>query len=41
MKLTVKATAALKLETGKTEQIIFDDDLPGFGIRLREGGSRS
>ena len=41
MKLTVKSTAGLKLETGKAEQIIFDDDLPGFGIRLREGGSRS
>jgi integrase len=41
MKLTVKSTAALKLPSGKSELIIFDDDVPGFGLRLRDGGSRT
>jgi hypothetical protein len=40
MKLTQKAIAALTLPEGKTETIIFDDDLPGFGVRLRAGGSK-
>ena len=40
MKLTEKAVAKLTLE-GKSERIVFDDDIPGFGIRIREGGSRS
>ena len=34
MKLTKDTVAALKLG-GKTDAIHFDDDLPGFGIRLR------
>jgi integrase len=29
-----------ELPNGKTEAIIFDEDIPGFGLRLREGGSR-
>jgi integrase len=41
MKLTAKATAALRLPPGKTDHLEWDDDVPGFGIRLREGGSRS
>jgi len=41
MKLTQKTIAALTLPDGKAEAIHFDDDLPGFGVRLREGGSRS
>ncbi len=40
MKLTAKETAALQLPLGKTDHIEWDDDLAGFGIRLREGGSR-
>jgi integrase len=40
MKLTVRSTAALKLPHGKTDHIEFDDDVPGFGVRLRDGGSR-
>jgi integrase len=40
MKLTAKATAGLRLPPGKTDHIEWDDDVPGFGIRLREGGSR-
>jgi integrase len=40
MKLTVKNTAALKLPSGKSDHIEFDSDIPGFGIRLREGGGK-
>jgi integrase len=29
-----------KLSEGKTDEIIFDDNTTGFGVRLREGGSR-
>jgi hypothetical protein len=41
VKLTVKATASLKLPPGKKDCIAWDDDVPGFGIRLREGGARN
>jgi integrase len=40
MRLTVKETAALELPRGKTDHIEWDDELAGFGLRLREGGSR-
>src|SRR5262245_63311111 len=41
MRLTQKTIAALVLPEGKAETIVFDDDLPGFGIRLRAGGART
>ena len=41
MKLTQKTIAALALPEGKTESIVFDEDLPGFGLRIRAGGTRS
>ena len=41
MKLTLKSTEGVKLPAGKSDHIVFDDDIPGFGIRLREGGSRT
>ena len=41
MKLTQKTIAALALPEGKTETIVFDEDLPGFGLRIRAGGTRS
>jgi len=41
MKLTATTIRAAQLPRGKTEAIIFDDDIPGFGLRLREGGSRT
>jgi hypothetical protein len=41
MKLTAKSTAGLKLPDGKRDHIEFDSDVPGFGLRLREGGSRT
>jgi integrase len=37
MKLTAKAVNALTLPPGKTDVIFFDDQLPGFGFRLRLG----
>jgi integrase len=41
MRLTVKSADDLKLPIGKTDHIVFDDDITGFGIRLRDGGSRT
>jgi integrase len=48
LKFTKPLVASLTLPTGKTgkkagktEAIFFDDELPGFGVRLREGGSRT
>ena len=41
MKLTAVAIRALALPPGKTDKTFFDDDLPGFGVRLRAGGSRT
>jgi integrase len=40
MKFDDKTITGLTIEAGKTERIEFDDDLPGFGVRLRAGGSR-
>lgn len=34
MKFTTTAIAELKLPEGKTEHLVWDDDKPGFGIRL-------
>jgi integrase len=39
VRLTDKALAVLTLPKGKREAIFFDDDLAGFGVRLREGGA--
>jgi integrase len=41
MKLTEKNIRSLELPGGKTDHIVWDDELPGFGLRLRAGGSRS
>jgi Arm DNA-binding domain len=41
MKLTQKTVAALELPKEKSEAIFFDDDLPGFGLRIRAGGART
>jgi integrase len=40
MKLTDTRLAGLKLDRGETDKIFFDDEISGFGVRLREGGSR-
>jgi hypothetical protein len=41
MKLTRKTIAAFEVPVGKSEAIIFDEDLPGFGLRIRAGGKRT
>ena len=41
MKLTQKAIATLDLPKGKSEAIVFDEDLAGFGLRIRAGGKRT
>jgi integrase len=41
MKLTIKSADSIQLPRGKTDHIEFDDDITGFGIRIREGGSRT
>ena len=40
MKLDERAIARLPLPHGKTDVIYFDDDLAGFGLRLRASGRR-
>jgi integrase len=40
MKLTKTAVASLTLSPGKNERFEWDDDLPGFGVRLRGGNAR-
>ena len=40
MKLTQRTVDTLDLPKGKSEAIIFDEDLPGFGLRIRAGGKR-
>src|SRR5215212_3265339 len=41
MRLTRPNVSRLVLPPGKAEQIMFDDTLPGFGIRIRAGGKRT
>ncbi len=41
MKFTKPAIAKLELPTDKSEVIVFDDALPGFGLRIRVGGKRT
>jgi integrase len=41
VKLTQTSIARLALPAGKSDAIFFDDDLPGFGIRIRAGGKRT
>jgi hypothetical protein len=42
MKLTNAATVqSLALPEGKNDKIFFDDELPGFGVRVRRTGGRT
>jgi integrase len=41
MKLTTTTIKSLALPAGIRDRTYFDDDLPGFGVRIRAGGSRT
>ena len=41
MNLTVATVSSLKLGQGEADRIWFDDAVPGFGLRIRQSGSRS
>lgn len=41
MRLSRQTVAKLALPDGKAEMIVFDSDLPGFGLRIRAGGKRT
>ncbi|WP_247894789.1 Arm DNA-binding domain-containing protein [Azospirillum argentinense] len=41
MKLTEKAIAALACEPGKRDRLVFDDAVPGLGVRVTSSGNRS
>jgi integrase len=41
MKLTAHSAEGLKLQPGDADRIWFDDTVPGFGLRVRQTGSRS
>lgn len=41
MKLTQATIETLALPSGVKDKIVFDDALPGFGLRIREGGKRT
>jgi hypothetical protein len=40
-KLTKAVVAKLALPAGKSDHTFYDDDLPGFGLRMRAGGRRA
>jgi len=40
MKLTLKTIATVQLPAGKTDHVFWDEDIKGFGLRIRQGGSR-
>lgn len=41
MKLTQANISKAKIEPGKAEAFFWDEEMPGFGLRLRVGGSRT
>src|SRR5215471_16564180 len=41
MKLIKVNIAKVAVPSGKNEIIVFDDDIPGLGLRVRIGGSRN
>jgi integrase len=40
MKINAKTIDTIKLPAGRSEIIAYDDEIAGFGVRIREGGSR-
>jgi integrase len=40
MRLTVKSVAELELPPGKPDHVEWDDDIAGFGLRIRSSGTR-
>ena len=40
MRLTNQSAAALQIPAGRDRIVVFDDDLPGFGVSVSKGGSR-
>jgi hypothetical protein len=41
MRLNKVNVACLALPEGKNEVLVFDETLPGFGVRLRAGGKKT
>ena len=41
MRLTKANVCKIAVPQGKSEHIQFDDSVPGFGLRIRVGGSRN
>ena len=41
MRLTTASVATLALSDGEKDRIWFDDEVPGFGLRIRKTGSRT
>ena len=39
MKFTKASIARITVPAGRSELIVFDEDMPGFGLRLRAGGT--
>jgi Arm domain-containing DNA-binding protein/integrase-like protein len=39
-RLTETSVLKLKLQPGETDEFFFDEKIPGFGVRIRDGGSR-
>ena len=40
MRLTQTSVVRIALPAGIDDKIFFDEELPGFGLRVRAGGSR-
>jgi integrase len=41
VKLTARSIQTLELPSDRSEKLYWDEDIPGFGLRLRAGGSRN
>ena len=41
MRLTAAAVRTIQCAPGKSEQVVFDETLPGFGLRVRATGAQT